>query len=84
MFTSGQTDSYVDCSSPPDWRWRKACKTHSRGRPHRKRPNDPEWLRPLLGLADLASGPRHRGRQIPVGPELMQAFQYFQSGGPPG
>ena len=82
MFTSGQTNSCYDCVSPPDWRWRQACRTYSRGRPYRKKLDDPEWLRPLIVLVKVASG--RPPPKTPLPPELRQAFSYFQSSGPPG
>jgi hypothetical protein len=77
MFTMSQIDLSYDCVSRPDWRWLKACKTHSRGNRYRKRPSDPEWLRPLLGLASIACGRKRRGPQIPVPPELLRAFEFY-------
>jgi hypothetical protein len=83
MFTTSQIDLSNDCVSPPGWRLLEAGKALSRGKRYRKRPTEPDWLRPLLGLASVASGRKRRGPQIPVPPELLLALRFYVHGRSP-
>jgi hypothetical protein len=79
LFSSSQASLAYDLS-PPDWRWRQACRAYNRGKKYRKRPEDLEWLRPLRELVKVASG-RHPSPRIPIPDELGVALSFFQSGG---
>ncbi len=77
---------WSDPLAPPDGRWQRACCVHQKirlGRRRRRR-SDPDWLPPLLGLADSLNPParrRHRRRAI-VPQDLVAAHGLYESHGP--
>jgi hypothetical protein len=79
------SESCVDPLGPPDWRWLRACWLYAspcrRRRRRRSHLPDPAWLAPLLALARTVypTSRQRRGPRVPVPPELMLAFELYQS-----
>jgi hypothetical protein len=77
---------HLDPFRPPDWRWRAACHIHERVRSRRRRirRSDPQWLGPLVGLAEVLSpsGGSRRRRARLVMPELIAAHRLYQADSP--
>jgi hypothetical protein len=76
---------YLDPLRPPDWRWQTALSIHGlvRHRRRRIRRADPEWLAPLVGVAEVLnpSGGRRRRTGMAT-PELIAAHRLYQSHSP--